>query len=224
MTGECIACILRQVLEACELATEDVQARYGAVREAVVCLNTIKLDELDHVTLASDLHRIVREATGNPDPYRELKKMSNRIASEWLSRFKESIEQNASFMDAFQILATLFALGTDLSFIHGLVYGCLHYVVEAMHHGLVYPVHFESCILDVERKFQRDRTEGAARLEFYSHDSRIFLSQILDHPHLSKGHACLRINDRVDNLPYPIFQTSDSHSIHVDSTLLEVGG
>jgi uncharacterized protein with ATP-grasp and redox domains len=105
LTAECLACILRQVLEACEEASKDTKLRYQAVRDAVMYLNTVRLDELDHVRVGSDLHRIVRRTTGNPDPYHELKKMSNRVALEWLSKAKASVHSNLSFMDAVSIAA-----------------------------------------------------------------------------------------------------------------------
>jgi uncharacterized protein with ATP-grasp and redox domains len=105
LTAECLACILRQVLEACEEASKDATLRYQAVRAAVIYLNTVGLDELDHVRVGSDLHKIVRQTTGNPDPYRELKKMSNRVAMEWLSKAKANVHSNLSFMDALSIAA-----------------------------------------------------------------------------------------------------------------------
>ena len=77
LTAECLACILRQVLEASEEASKDVRLRYQAVRDAVIYLNTASSQEWDHVRVASELHRIVRRATGNLDPYHELKKMPN---------------------------------------------------------------------------------------------------------------------------------------------------
>jgi len=105
LTAECLACILRQVLEACEEASKDTRLRYQAVRDAVMYLNTVGLDELDHVRVGSDLHRIVRQTTENLDPYHELKKMSNRVALEWLSKEKRSVDSNLSFMDAVSIAA-----------------------------------------------------------------------------------------------------------------------
>lgn len=75
LTTECVSCILRQVVEACEQATEDNRLRYHAMRNAVIYLNKVSSEELDHVTVGSELHRIVRQTTGNPDPYYELKRM-----------------------------------------------------------------------------------------------------------------------------------------------------
>lgn len=105
LTTECIACILRQVVEACEQATEDTILRYHAMRNAVMYLNTLGSKELDHVTVGSELHRIVRQTTGNPDPYRELKKMSNRAALEWVSKFGGGVGSNSTLLDAVSLAA-----------------------------------------------------------------------------------------------------------------------
>ena len=105
LTTECVACILRQVVEACEQATEDTRLRYHAMRNAVMYLNTVSSEELDHVTVGSELHRIVRQTTGNPDPYRELKKMSNRVALEWMSKFGGGVGSNPTLLDAVSIAA-----------------------------------------------------------------------------------------------------------------------
>ena len=105
LTAECLACILRQVLEACEEASKDTRLRYQAVRDAVMYLNTVGLDGLDHVRAGSDLHRIARQTTGNPDPHHELKKTSSRVALEWLSKAKASVHSNPSFIDAVSIAA-----------------------------------------------------------------------------------------------------------------------
>jgi damage-control phosphatase, subfamily I len=104
-TAECISCILRQVLEACEETDEDPTVRYNALREAIAYLNNVDFDRSDHVRIASDLHRIVREVTGNADPYRELKKMSNRVALEWLSRNGRTLQGSLPFKQAISIAA-----------------------------------------------------------------------------------------------------------------------
>jgi len=92
-------------VEACEQATEDNRLRYQAMRNAVIYLNKVSSEELDHVTVGSELHRIVRQTTGNPDPYHELKRMSNRVALEWLSKLEGSVGSNPSFLDAVSLAA-----------------------------------------------------------------------------------------------------------------------
>jgi uncharacterized protein with ATP-grasp and redox domains len=93
------------VLEACEETDEDPTVRYNTLREAIAYLNNVDFDRSDHVRIASDLHRIVREVTGNSDPYREVKKISNRVALEWLSRNGRTLQGSMPFKQAILIAA-----------------------------------------------------------------------------------------------------------------------
>jgi len=104
-TPECISCILRQAVEACEHATEDITLRYRALKNAIQYLNNVNVDQMDHVKIESGVHRIVKEVTGNSDPYRELKRVSNRMALEWLSRLEKEFGNNIPFMPAVGIAA-----------------------------------------------------------------------------------------------------------------------
>jgi len=92
-------------LEACEETGEDPTVRYYALREAIAYLNNVDFDRSDYVRIASDLHRIVREVTGNADPYREVKKMSNRVALEWLSKNGRTLQGSLPFKQAISIAA-----------------------------------------------------------------------------------------------------------------------
>jgi len=79
--------------------------RYRALRAAIQYLNGADLQQMDHVRIGSELHRIVREVTGNPDPYRELKKLCNRMALDWLSNLGKELENGLPFMPAVGIAA-----------------------------------------------------------------------------------------------------------------------
>lgn len=104
VTNECLACMLRQVVEASEYATQDCLLRYHAITQVIDFLNKASWDRLDHVRIGSEAHRIVRKATRNPDPYHELKVLSNRMALEWLSKL-ETLENNLPFMSAVGVAA-----------------------------------------------------------------------------------------------------------------------
>lgn len=92
-------------MEACECATGDVALRYRALKYAIQYLNGIDVNQANHVKIGSDAHRIVKEVTGNPDPYRELKKLSNRMALEWLSKLEKGLGNNVPFMLALKVAA-----------------------------------------------------------------------------------------------------------------------
>jgi uncharacterized protein with ATP-grasp and redox domains len=80
------------VAEACEYATGDLTLRYRALKDAIQHLNNMNVNQVNRVKIGSDLNRIVKEVTGNPDPYHELKKLSNRMALEWLFKLEKDLE------------------------------------------------------------------------------------------------------------------------------------
>jgi len=82
---ECIACFLRQAIEAAEIATSNVKLQYQTVKKVAEYLNKIDLAQAIHIEIGSEIHRIVRKVTRNPDPYRDLKRQSNRLALKILS-------------------------------------------------------------------------------------------------------------------------------------------
>jgi uncharacterized protein with ATP-grasp and redox domains len=92
-------------VEACEYATEDIPLRYRALKKIIRYVNDINFDQANHVKLGSDVHRIVKEITGNSDPYRELKRLSNSMALEWLSKLEKELSNNLPFMVALSVAA-----------------------------------------------------------------------------------------------------------------------
>jgi len=93
------------VAEACEYATGDLTLRYRALKDAIQHLNNMNVNQVNRVKIGSDLNRIVKEVTGNPDPYHELKKLSNRMALEWLFKLEKGFGNNIPFMLALRIAA-----------------------------------------------------------------------------------------------------------------------
>ena len=91
-------------MEACQHATLDGALRYSALAAVIRHLNTVDLDHLD-VRIGRDLHKIVREVTGNSDPYGEVKKSSNRMALDWFSRSGKALKNGVSFGYAVKIAA-----------------------------------------------------------------------------------------------------------------------
>lgn len=92
-------------MEACEYATEDITLRYRALKDVIQYLNGVNLNQTNHVKIGSNVHRIVKEITGNPDPYRELKTLSNMMALEWLAKLEEELGNSLPFMPAVSVAA-----------------------------------------------------------------------------------------------------------------------
>ena len=78
----CYECLRRLIHQAAELATDDVSLRQRAISQAMKTLD----DEFScgqlSLGIAAKIHRIVREVTGNPDPYRGMKKREMALARE----------------------------------------------------------------------------------------------------------------------------------------------
>lgn len=69
----CRQCLERLVHQAVEIATSDLEYREKAREDGLSTLN--KLFSYDKVSteIATEIHRVIRRSTNNPDPYRQMK-------------------------------------------------------------------------------------------------------------------------------------------------------
>ncbi len=73
---DCIPCQQRQMLKILRLATDDQQIHERVLRETVHRLGEIDWHQ-DPMTLMKHTYHLITQATGNPDPYQDLKIQSN---------------------------------------------------------------------------------------------------------------------------------------------------
>ncbi|MFX0097581.1 MAG: DUF89 domain-containing protein [Candidatus Hodarchaeota archaeon] len=74
----CHLCLIRQAFELAELATKDANLRYEAIKRVLTYLLE-QLDDGDSLpNMGTNVHRIVKQVTGNDDPYRQIKKEMNK--------------------------------------------------------------------------------------------------------------------------------------------------
>ncbi len=78
---ECYRCLGRLVRQASELATEDEALRENAISEGLGYLEREFSGDKISIEVATPLHRIVKNVTGNPDPYFEMKKAEVEMAA-----------------------------------------------------------------------------------------------------------------------------------------------
>ncbi len=78
----CYECIRRLIRQAAELATDDVSLRQRAIRRAMKTLDDEFSYRKTSLGIATKIHRIVREVSGNPDPYRAMKERETVLARE----------------------------------------------------------------------------------------------------------------------------------------------
>jgi uncharacterized protein with ATP-grasp and redox domains len=81
----CYECLRRLIRQAAELATDDASLKQSAINEAMKILD----DEFSYsrlsIAIATKIHKIVRELTRNPDPYRTMKEREMTLARELYS-------------------------------------------------------------------------------------------------------------------------------------------
>jgi len=82
LAPDCYECLQRLICQAADLATDDASLKQRATEEAMKILD----DEFSYnqlsIVIATKIHKIVREVTHNPDPYRTMKEREMTLARE----------------------------------------------------------------------------------------------------------------------------------------------
>ncbi len=76
---ECIPCFMQQALNASRMVTDDPAVHERVVRETLRRTLDMPFDR-SPPWMGQQIHRLLREATGNSDPYAEVKRHSNSLA------------------------------------------------------------------------------------------------------------------------------------------------
>ncbi len=85
-TPECYSCLERLVYQAAELASNEEAIREVAIKEGLEALRRSFSLEKVTIVVAAEIHSAIKRATGNPDPYREMKKKEMAVAREVLAQ------------------------------------------------------------------------------------------------------------------------------------------
>jgi damage-control phosphatase, subfamily I len=93
---ECLPCFLRQAREALDLATNDEDLKMDAMEEIINLMNREFKKGASSNDIGTAMHRIIKEITGNKDPYHLEKVRSNEIAEKFLPEIKEILERDDS--------------------------------------------------------------------------------------------------------------------------------
>ena len=118
---ECYDCLGRLICQAARLATSDELLRQKAVEKARDVLNQEFSGEQISIAIATKLHKVIREITGNPDPYRIVKEDELRVAGELFSRVKVQYKNTindciklATVANAIDFFRSLDAVAVDM--------------------------------------------------------------------------------------------------------------
>ncbi|MBN2713423.1 MAG: DUF89 family protein [Planctomycetes bacterium] len=95
---ECVPCLVRQAYEASTFATEDESLREEIIREALVKISNIRMDQ-SPPHMAAEIHRMVREKTRHRDPYASVKQKFNDAALELYPLMRQRVKGNSSPFD-----------------------------------------------------------------------------------------------------------------------------
>jgi len=76
---DCLPCFVRQTLEAVRFVTDDEAVHAEVLREILRAAGEMDL-HMAPPAMGQHIHRLIRQVTGNADPYREVKQRFNRLA------------------------------------------------------------------------------------------------------------------------------------------------
>ena len=89
---ECLPCMLNQALEASRVATSETARQREILNGVMGLLMELRLD-VSPPEIARKAHRLIREISGNPDPYKQLKHEYNTRALALLPELRSWVER-----------------------------------------------------------------------------------------------------------------------------------
>jgi len=109
---ECIPCFIRQAIDVARFVSDDRVVHEHILRTVLGRVATMEFAD-SPPAMAQYIHRIIREATGNADPYRSLKDQSNTLA---LSLYEELKGRIAASCAPLQTAVRLAIAGNIIDF------------------------------------------------------------------------------------------------------------
>ena len=93
LATDCYECLRRLLCQAADLATDDASLKQRATEEAMKILdNEFSYSQLS-IVIATKIHKVVKEVTHNPDPYKAMKEremtLARELYPELMSRYKD---------------------------------------------------------------------------------------------------------------------------------------
>jgi uncharacterized protein with ATP-grasp and redox domains len=95
LATDCYECLRRLLCQAADLATDDASLKQRATEEAMKILdNEFSYSQLS-IVIATKIHKVVKEVTHNPDPYKAMKEreltLARELYPELMSRYKDDL-------------------------------------------------------------------------------------------------------------------------------------
>ena len=92
---DCIPCIVRQALTSVRLVTNDVQVHEQIVREVLTLVRDMDMRQ-SPPAIAQKIHRLIRQLTGEYDPYKEKKQWFNELSLRIYPELKRRVRTSGS--------------------------------------------------------------------------------------------------------------------------------
>jgi len=88
---ECVPCLIKRIIFEIEHSTKDIEKKNKAIK--IACKVLSEQFDLDtcSATIATNVHKIVYETLDDDDPYRDLKKQSNKVAKDLVPKVEEFV-------------------------------------------------------------------------------------------------------------------------------------
>jgi len=90
---DCFPCFLRQTLDAIRFVTADTEVHETVVRQVLELMRRTDARRAPPA-IGQEIHRMIRQVTGNPDPYRQRKDDSNALAMKLYPQLKDRIRSS----------------------------------------------------------------------------------------------------------------------------------
>ncbi len=95
---DCVPCFVNQALDSGRMVTNDEALQEKILRAVLERTRGLSFSE-SPAYMGGEVHRIVRELSGNDDPYREIKEHFNKVAMEVYPDLKEKVKDSAKPFD-----------------------------------------------------------------------------------------------------------------------------
>ncbi len=109
---ECVPCLVGQALGAVRFVTDDELIHEEVLRKVMAKASEMDLS-MTPPEMGQEIHRLIRQITGNKDPYRDIKDYSNQLALQIYPRLKERVGHSA---DSFETAVRVAIAGNIIDF------------------------------------------------------------------------------------------------------------
>ena len=113
---ECAICIIHRGYQQIAAATKDKKTQFKALRELFKFLSENFNAEVTPAWIGTQRDRIVKNITGNPDPYTERKSLSNKKALEFLPIAKSIVNNSSNQEERFRKACLCAIVGNIMEF------------------------------------------------------------------------------------------------------------